>query len=1068
MRPVYVDPYDGLKDFQRRTAEHAFRRLFLDSDSTRRFLVADETGLGKTIVARGLIARTIEHLREHNTVKRIDVVYVCSNSDIADQNIKKLTKGEGAVAKRATRLTLLITQNDLLHPSVVDDQIPVTLVSFTPSTSFKMGNQYGRAEERVVLFVLLSEILELGKAQKRALRQILRGGVRDDNRFKYLIKYWEELWVKNSQSTRVKWEPTIFSTFCKSFKNSPLRREVIALIVEVQGRTINKAQKVEALSLIVALRRVLADSSVKAIEPDLIILDEFQRFRSLLDDEGSEADLEARELAKNLFEQPDARVLLLSATPYKPFTSQTDVHDHEDHYFDFFNIIKFLSINDELVVEIKKLFMSYRKQLIAGLSVSDVKDQLEASLLKFMCRTERPQSIRSIDSVNSSRGVKLREPSAQEMIGYVELSKLAELIDAPMSVEYWKSSPYFANFLDGYKIREKISESKLDYQIWPEVAAALKKTKQLNPRVLASRGEIDLTHPRLQKLIEETLDKDWWKLLWVPPSLSYWAPEGPFAESSAKRMTKRLIFSSWVAAPTAIASLISYEADRRMRSAAGSLDIKEFTPRLQYRRDQGAAASHSSLMLFWPFPALAEYSDPRTLIEGNFADLPKDRILGLIQKALTKPVGQIGLNEAEDDTAWYWKSALVLDDLAGNTKSLRHAEPREIAASLVGVDASDTNESRPDLSQDDEGLKAIESHVEDFLGKHNVRAVNPKQPVDLLETLSLIGLTSPGNVAWRALRGVTGDAPQISTLGYWKAAATLADGLRSLFNRPEATNILDAVSAEDGTDLVYWRNVLKYCAQGNLQSVIDEYLYVLRLDYGKEVDTDESIMEFAQTARRALTLRAANYRAFSPDHPDTAIPFSVRFALRFGNQKQDTEDLRLPEVRAAFNSPFWPFVLASTSIGQEGVDFHWWCHAIVHWNLPSNPVDFEQREGRIDRFRGHAIRKNIAQEFGPMALNLRDNPWDSMFVAAASETKPDLGDLYPSWVFPGDAAIERNVFCLPLSKDEARWTRLQQMVVLYRLAFGQPRQDDLVQLLQRQNRSIDEIDKDQISLAPRQ
>jgi hypothetical protein len=33
---------NGLKDFQRRTVEHAFRRLYTDDDSTHRFLVADE------------------------------------------------------------------------------------------------------------------------------------------------------------------------------------------------------------------------------------------------------------------------------------------------------------------------------------------------------------------------------------------------------------------------------------------------------------------------------------------------------------------------------------------------------------------------------------------------------------------------------------------------------------------------------------------------------------------------------------------------------------------------------------------------------------------------------------------------------------------------------------------------------------------------------------------------------------------------------------------------------------------------------------------------------------------
>ena len=38
-----------LKDFQRRTVDYVFQRLYLDSNPTNRFLVADEVGLGKTL-----------------------------------------------------------------------------------------------------------------------------------------------------------------------------------------------------------------------------------------------------------------------------------------------------------------------------------------------------------------------------------------------------------------------------------------------------------------------------------------------------------------------------------------------------------------------------------------------------------------------------------------------------------------------------------------------------------------------------------------------------------------------------------------------------------------------------------------------------------------------------------------------------------------------------------------------------------------------------------------------------------------------------------------------------------
>ena len=77
-----------LKAFQRRTVDYVFDRLYADQDSVRQFLVADEVGLGKTMVARGVIARTIEKLWD--TSERIDILYICSNQAIAAQNLNRL------------------------------------------------------------------------------------------------------------------------------------------------------------------------------------------------------------------------------------------------------------------------------------------------------------------------------------------------------------------------------------------------------------------------------------------------------------------------------------------------------------------------------------------------------------------------------------------------------------------------------------------------------------------------------------------------------------------------------------------------------------------------------------------------------------------------------------------------------------------------------------------------------------------------------------------------------------------------------------------------------------------
>ena len=78
-----------LKTFQRHTVDYAFDRLFGSDDPVRQFLVADEVGLGKTMVARGIVARMIEHLWD--TTKRIDVLYICSNQAIAVQRRRNRT-----------------------------------------------------------------------------------------------------------------------------------------------------------------------------------------------------------------------------------------------------------------------------------------------------------------------------------------------------------------------------------------------------------------------------------------------------------------------------------------------------------------------------------------------------------------------------------------------------------------------------------------------------------------------------------------------------------------------------------------------------------------------------------------------------------------------------------------------------------------------------------------------------------------------------------------------------------------------------------------------------------------
>jgi hypothetical protein len=56
-------------------------------------------------------------------------------------------------------------------------------------------------------------------------------------------------------------------------------------------------------------------------------------------------------------------------------------------------------------------------------------------------------------------------------------------------------------------------------------------------------------------------------------------------------------------------------------------------------------------------------------------------------------------------------------------------------------------------------------------------------------------------------------------------------------------------------------------------------------------------------------------------------------------------------------------------------------------------------------------------------------------------------DLVPYWLFPGDAKIERHVPALPFSREVERLYGLRRALAIYRMVFGQSRQEDLITYL---------------------
>ncbi len=362
--------------------------------------------------------------------------------------------------------------------------------------------------------------------------------------------------------------------------------------------------------------------------------------------------------------------------------------------------------------------------------------------------------------------------------------------------------------------------------------------------------------------------------------------------------------------------------------------------------------------------------------------------------------------------------------------------------------------------EDEPGTTALARHVAELerllaVAQDSDRETDglPPVPADLAEVLALRSLAGPPTVLFRAFERAFPEArPEELTT----AAAFAAEGFRSLFNSPEATQALDAF---DGPG-EYWLTVLRYCAHGNLQAVVDELCSVLveNRGYDRAPDRAKALSDLAEDVRATLGLSARYRPAVVTDLDDGAGPrwrqlrLRGRFALRYGTTStEEKAEQRAADVGLAFNSPFWPFILASTSVGQEGLDFHQYAHAVSHWNLAGNPVDLEQREGRIHRYKGHAVRKNVARAL-PFPTGA-GHPWTQLFAAAAALPESAGSDMVPYWVFApasldGERAlIERHLPLTPFTREKSVIGSLLSSVAHYRLAFGQPRQDELVQIV---------------------
>lgn len=985
------------KNFQYETAER-IAEIFREGRQ-KRVLLSDEVGLGKIIIAKAVIEKVGE-IRSSVNDDMYRVVYVCSNMNIVKQNAQNLGIDD-VMNVNESRLTM---QHLTLYEKLAklkrqhkyredgnyeDGEMPVLLIPLTPGTSFSLTRSYGNLQERALMFCMICLMPECSQYEDK-LYDFFRDGVKEGG--------WNDV-IKSYNKKIEKCGQTYKDTIHEALRAKKSFRELKNLLYSDNLTS-------EKRNLISEIRVDFALISLDVLEPDLVIMDEFQRFSSLLNDD---ADDEQSMISHKFFgnlntENEDTKsplILLLSATPYKPYTTLEELNENnvDEQYKDFYQLMDFMFKADKSETSFKKIWEDYSSEL--GHLSSDRLDILiakkkkaEDKMYESICRTERLN-----ENLITSKHVEEIPITEGDILSYCQMQRLLEdckkkaeegnnihFSSYNIPIDYVKSCPYLLSFMDTYELKRKITDvykavdGRVHLPVNPRRQRYLLKTEHIY-----KYWDIAPNNARLEYLKKIIFDNHAERLLWIPASHPYYttSPNNVFEKN--KGFSKVLVFSAWEMVPRMLAVMLSYEAERLTIGKAFEDDNASYTNNTGRRR----------------------------LADKN----GKNKQKGSKNKSVIMYVCRY-LSELYNPEEFYGQP---IKDIRKELKNRLEQHIKERAA------VSNINYSSADIYSymkwlDNKGIK-----IKEF----------SRNALDILVNLAIGG---PAECLYRILKDE-------------KKTIALTDKFVTLFNRRQSAAIIDLIYERNSLD-VYFEQVIDYCVMGNLQAVLDEFVHMIDESGSDIKGIYEHLNDSFIEMESGVNIDTSDYFAkYNENGKFKKWHMRTHFALQFTNAKVDQTKIKVAnKTRESFNSPFRPFLLASTSVGQEGLDFHWYCRKIVHWNTPSNPQDLEQREGRINRYKCLAIRRNIAKLYPEIYS------WNDMFDKAHEEMKAryNYSDMVPYWCLPPELIrenedkfemIERIVPMYPMSKDKERYERLISVLSLYRLTLGQPRQEELLNML---------------------
>lgn len=979
------------KPFQAAAVEAAMKAF--EKKRQRNFLVADEVGLGKTVVAK-----EVAKLMAQKSAEQFTIYYIANGQAVSNQNKERvvafLDDAERSIAiKTPDRLSLIAVAKK--------SKANIIIYALTPSTSFPGANARltgGRKEERAFLQVLLH------KAYPKVAQTF------PPDLFILTAKKatWANL-LASSSATLKSSPPHLLARF----------KEAIEVEFAPEGTSCFLASSSKnPRGFIGKLRRALALATLQNQPPDLVILDEFQKYSSLLAARKTDP-LVAILFGEQGIEKPPA-VLLLSATPYRMHSTQWGDGRAALAHSELLDLIEFLGgpAKRNRAQSLFENFGSKLKEIAAHRTVTPdvlqsvthaerLRDDLRRLLIPMMSRTER-------DSIEMGNTQAKTQP-----------------LEATSIKEDFSVYKYLAN-----SFQDKVKHEALPY--WSSIPLP---SQALGPQYSAWKNRCIYKPVKVQRMTEEMRDSlspplEWadakFRALskivpaerlavpWVAPSLPWWPLSKEWQQNGGA--PKLLMFSRFRVTPPSVAALLSFGVEAKFLSKKAG-----YKRAYKQRHFKLSDSPGPVMMAFHPSPWLITNTDP--LAAGGSS-------LKAIREVLRRQI----LSSLPNDIVH-----IEIGRPAKRRRPIAHTiGSLECACELANVSAK----AWLSCIGDDKAAKSAISKWNKF---EPMLSISEAELIDLVEyALSAPGVTL-GRALWRH------DPTILDAKRYADLVRLCWQGFRNYIDNPI---FLSSLPGENAV-----AKLMTAIIEGGFESTLDEHFWL------RAQSLDAGPAGLANDLLKALNFRAGSFSFYGLDKGKSAkVSVRCHAAVAFGGTESEAAEIidrngtpqkaatRPEEIRQSFNSPFWPHVLTTTSVGQEGLDFHPWCSRILHWDLTSNPLDLEQREGRIQRYAGLAVRKKLAENLKTKVF-LKSNrshssPWRR--IKELAEPHSDRSGMSPWWVLEG-AEIVRYIFARPFGRDAEKFAKIKEQRMIYRLALGQPNQEDFLEVLSQGGKDTREL-----------